>query len=56
VPITSWHEIIGEETIADAILDRIVHSPHRVEMKGDSMRKKQQLNNQLKTNLETVKN
>lgn len=40
VPISKWHEIIGEQTIADAILDRIVHTAHRIEMKGDSLRKK----------------
>ena len=44
VPVSSWHEIIGEQTIADAILDRIVHDAHRIEMKGESMRKKKQLN------------
>ena len=42
VPISKWHEIIGEQTIADAILDRIVHDAHRIEMKGDSLRKKKQ--------------
>ena len=47
IPISKWHEIIGEQTIADAILDRIVHSAHRIEMKGDSLRKKkQQINEQ----------
>lgn len=40
VPITKWHEIIGEQTIADAILDRIVHDAHRLEMTGESLRKK----------------
>ena len=40
VPVNSWHEVIGEQTIADAILDRIVHDAHRLEMKGESMRKK----------------
>lgn len=40
VPIGMWHEVIGEQTIADAILDRIVHDSHRLEMKGDSMRKR----------------
>jgi len=42
IPISKWHEIIGEQTIADAILDRIVHDAHRIEMKGDSLRKKKQ--------------
>ena len=40
VPVNQWHEIIGEQTIADAILDRIVHDSHRLELKGESMRKK----------------
>jgi len=40
VPVSKWHEIIGEQTVADAILDRIVHESHRIEVKGESMRKK----------------
>jgi len=40
VPIDHWHEIIGDPTLADAILDRLVHSAHRIELKGESMRKK----------------
>jgi DNA replication protein DnaC len=40
VPVSKWHEVIGENTIADAILDRIVHDAHRLELKGESMRKK----------------
>jgi DNA replication protein DnaC len=40
LPVSKWHEVIGEKTIADAILDRIVHSAHRIELKGESMRKK----------------
>lgn len=39
LPIKHWHESIGESTIADAILDRLVHSAHRIEMKGESLRK-----------------
>lgn len=46
VPVNKWHDIIGEHTIADAILDRIVHNAHRLELKGESMRKKR---NQLQT-------
>ena len=34
-----WHEQIGDPTLADGILDRLVHNAHRIEMKGDSMRK-----------------
>ncbi len=39
-PISDWHEIIGEQTLADAILDRIVHSSHRMELLGPSLREK----------------
>jgi DNA replication protein DnaC len=40
VPVNKWYEIIGEQTIADAILDRIIHNAHRLDLKGESMRKK----------------
>ena len=40
LPVAEWHIAIGDATIADAILDRIVHSARRVELKGGSMRKK----------------
>lgn len=39
VPVASWHEQIGDATVADGILDRLVHNAHRVELKGESMRK-----------------
>ena len=39
IPIGTWHQIIGDPTIADAICDRIIHSSHRMELKGDSVRK-----------------
>jgi len=39
LPVNLWHENIRDPTIADAILDRIVHSAHRIELKGESMRK-----------------
>ena len=39
LPVNCWHEVIGEKTIADAILDRIVHDAHRIELKGESLRK-----------------
>jgi DNA replication protein DnaC len=41
VPVNKWYDVIGEQTIADAILDRIIHSAHRLELKGESLRKKQ---------------
>ncbi|MBU1567641.1 MAG: IS21-like element helper ATPase IstB [Proteobacteria bacterium] len=40
LPIEHWHEQIGDPTLADAILDRLVHSSHKIKLKGDSMRKK----------------
>ena len=39
LPVSRWHEQIGDPTLADGILDRLVHNAHRIEMKGDSMRK-----------------
>jgi DNA replication protein DnaC len=40
LPVSGWHQMIGEPTIADAILDRIIHNAHRIELTGESMRKK----------------
>jgi len=40
LPIESWHEVIGDNTIADAVCDRIIHSSHKIYLKGESMRKK----------------
>ena len=40
LPVASWFDIIGEETIADAILDRLVYTSYRIELKGESLRKK----------------
>lgn len=40
LPVSKWYDIVGEPTIADAILDRLVHSSHRIELNGDTMRKK----------------
>ena len=39
IPVKDWHGLIGEDTIADAILDRIVYSSHRIELNGETMRK-----------------
>jgi DNA replication protein DnaC len=39
LPVANWHEQIGDPTLADGILDRVVHNAHRIEMRGDSMRK-----------------
>jgi DNA replication protein DnaC len=40
IPVARWHEVIGDPTLADAILDRILHRAHRIELKGDSLRKR----------------
>ena len=56
IPVSKWHEVIGEQTIADAILDRIVHDAHRIEMKGESLRKKRQPKNEEEIVLENLKN
>jgi DNA replication protein DnaC len=39
VPVANWHDQIGDATLADGILDRLVHNAHRIELKGESMRK-----------------
>ncbi len=39
VPVSKWYEVIGEVTIADAIMDRLIHNAHRIELKGESLRK-----------------
>ncbi|GAB3219898.1 IS21-like element helper ATPase IstB [Algoriphagus aestuariicola] len=44
LPVNAWYEVIGDQTLADAILDRIVHDAHRLELQGDSLRKKRKIN------------
>ena len=39
VPVSQWHDVIADPTLGDAILDRIVHNAHRIELKGDSLRR-----------------
>ena len=39
LPVSAWYDIIGDNTMADAILDRLVHSSHRIDLKGESLRK-----------------
>ena len=41
LPVSEWYEVIGEQTIADAILDRVVHNAHRMELAGESLRRRQ---------------
>ncbi len=40
LPVDHWHEIVGNPTLADAILDRLIHNAYRINLKGESMRKK----------------
>jgi DNA replication protein DnaC len=40
VPVSRWHELIGDPTLGDAILDRVVHRAHRIDLKGPSLRKR----------------
>ena len=45
LPTDHWHDYIGEATIADAVLDRILHSAHRLTLNGESMRKSKEADN-----------
>ena len=44
LPVSTWHELIGEPTIADAVMDRLAHTPYIFELKGGSRRSKDQPN------------
>lgn len=60
LPVNEWYEIIGEKTVADAIMDRLVHNAKRVELSGESMRRKRVANKTAQINdkqqLETSEN
>ena len=43
LPIQHWHEALGDPTLADAILDRLIHNAHKIALKGESMRKKRRV-------------
>ena len=45
IPVEKWYEIISDKTVADAILDRLVHSSHRIEIEGESYRKRKTMKN-----------
>ena len=47
LPVGRWHDVVGDMTLGDAIVDRIVHRAHRLELKGASLRKRQSLQNGL---------
>lgn len=40
IPVDRWHDLIGDPTLADAILDRVIHNAHRIQLRGESLRKK----------------
>ena len=40
IPVEHWHDVIGDPTLGDAILDRLVHNAHRLQLSGESMRKR----------------
>jgi len=46
LPVAEWHACVGDATLADAILDRLIHNAHRITLKGDSMRKKKGVSNE----------
>jgi len=54
LPIENWHEYIGDPTLADAILDRLVHSAHKIHLEGESMRKRAANNKTGKSTKPTV--
>jgi DNA replication protein DnaC len=46
LPIAHWHEYLGEPTVADALLDRLLHNAYKLELKGESMRKREKPDSQ----------
>ena len=56
IPLDHWHETIGDPTLADAILDRLVHNAHKIALKGESMRKNKPLNPQTANSSATAPN
>ncbi len=51
LPVAQWYEVIGEQTVADAILDRVVHDAHRMELTGESLRRR--IRNKITDEVET---
>lgn len=50
LPVNRWHEVVGDPTIGDAILDRVVHRAHRIDLKGPSLRKRQAVSTSTENN------
>ena len=40
LPVAEWYDVLQQSTVADAIMDRVIHTSHRIELKGESLRKK----------------
>ena len=53
LPVSEWHDALGEPTIADAILDRLVHNAHRIELHGDSLRRAEDISERSDGRVET---
>jgi len=49
LPIANWHEALGDPTLADAILDRLAHNAHRLELRGDSLRRRETADHPMST-------
>jgi DNA replication protein DnaC len=49
IPVEKWHEAIGDPTLADAILDRLVHNAHRIKLEGESVRKNKSASSRTRT-------
>ncbi len=56
LPVAAWHDSLGDATVADAILDRLVHNAHRLELRGDSLRRSQTVAARIVTPAATVAN
>lgn len=55
LPVSEWHDALGEPTIADAILDRLVHNAHRIELRGDSLRRTEDIGERSDESEERIK-
>lgn len=56
LPVARWHDSLGDATVADAILDRLVHNAHRLELRGESLRRAQRSGNEPAAVAGTVRN
>ena len=49
IPVGAWYEAIADQTVADAIMDRIIHGANKIQLKGESMRKRKNIWKKRKT-------